>query len=494
MRANALHLLQLIEASSDARLEELATGAGAARPTQTAQAMRALAQLQLAVRLAPLQPADAMGLLHRYQQEQPLFGPIVLKLLYMFRDGADALTEFSGDLFQQPHTLAQCRMPRVEELAATRSSGFRLVACLRPERHSINRIRSLPPHTAAVWTLLECAVLTHERDTNGAARLLIALCDTLNNNNQWQQAAEIAAFATRRLPANRALRVEAARHLAFARRHDDIENLLKPFCQRHPDNRVAQGWLALAALALGRQREAFSLFDRHGIQHSSDFLALLCAELSRLDPVTHAWADAPRQRLRELEAGQLPNLPRLPDDPTALKVGAALFKILARERVEPQHFSQAIERFEAMVPSDAEVLTHQASLSPARLQLTFYLGFTLFGLHRYDEALPCFVACTLAEPRNPMFLSGLGQTLRAVGKPADAVSVLLDIKPQGPDDFSSFATLGMCHADLGHNTDAMSALKVAFSSYFFDNHDIFLRDLMKRCREALTETAEHGKD
>lgn len=411
----------------------------------------------------------ALTILHDLLQRAPDHAPLMLRVAGSLRDDGAVDAATFADLVSTPGAISRLHVPAGCGDAAgggVGSMGSLGVAI------ALRRARRLGEAAAdprdVVGPLLAVFLATPPaRLPSVAPRVVIQAALLLDEAGLVEAAWEIASFATARWPRSMALRTVTARLAVETRHWDDLARLLGPVFAATKTPRLARGYEALHALALGRLAHAASHFDAYGIPHDAAFLAELAILLAPHDDRFGSRTD------------NLPTTIDLPADKDAMR---------ALGRAEGFLFADRIEEGLAALEVPARTTTSKLP-TPAQALWLRLRGFALFKLRRFDEAALAFAAAAAADPHDAWYVSGAGQAFLFRGDAASAVACFRQVQPAGPDDFAALFHLGLAYARLGRLADARRALRRAFREFFVDTLEVSLQPMLRAILGPAAEAA-----
>lgn len=429
----------------------------------------ALDALRDARRLAEAGDAAAAGgRINDALQRWPDHAPWLVCVAGALRDGRTPEEEKEfADLIQTPGAAARMYAP-----AAAAVSGLAKL----PVVGTALGIRSAlsvdgDNHREAVDRLLALFAATPAASLPKVApRIAIQLALHLDEQGMSGAAHDVATFAQRRWSGSVALRTVAARFLVQERRWSKLAAMLEPVLKSAPNNRMARGYEALAALADGRLAECAAKLDQYGIPHDSAFLAELALLIAPYD-----------DRFGK-KVGDLPEKIEMPTDKGAAMVLNRAEKLLQRENIE-----EGLAALEDDKVAPRSSVSERPTVDQA-LWLRLH-GYAFYKLKRFDEAALNFAAAAAADPHDPWYVSGAGQALLFRGDAESAATCLRQVLPVGPDDFGAFFHLGLAYGQLGRLGDARRTLRAGFREFFVDTMEISLQPMVRSILGAAAEKA-----
>jgi Flp pilus assembly protein TadD len=204
--------------------------------------------------------------------------------------------------------------------------------------------------------------------------------------------------------------------------------------------------------------------------HDSAYLAELALLIARYDA---RFGD---------RRGDLPATIELPDDQGASHAMGRAEKLLLAEKFEEGLATLEDEKLAPRRPTSERPSLEQALWLRLR-------GFAFFRLKRFDDAALSFAAAVAAEPLDPWYVSGAGQSFLFRGDAESAVACLRRVQPVGPDDFAAFFHLGLAYGRLGMMGEARRALRTGFREFFVDTLEVSLQPMVREILGAAADRA-----
>jgi hypothetical protein len=417
--------------------------------------------------LADIESA-ALQTFHELLQTHPQRGGILHEIALVA--GVENLDSDSPvDPSQNPSLLKSLFLP--EPPNATPFILTNLLFPLRPLEKSFRRAGSKEyQFSEALSDLVITWLETTDEKTKEEvhAKFLIQAIKLFADHERSAGAEKLATLASRRISSSVPLKVIAAEQAAQNETWEACRDFAQVALQAEPENKVAGNWLALAQLAMGEKESAAGLWKEHSLQHTALYLSLLSVVLNEYDPdgpsvLAEEWLDVD---FDETNSGAI-QVPK--------NLVKAIVQLEAQLQSDPESEAadklvEGLEMVEVSDPKNGDEIAR------------FYLlrGYLMLVKNEIASAFEDLKIAIRFSPADPYVLSVMGQILRLLGRPKEAISCLRQIRPDGPDDFHAYFFLGLSYVDAGDRTKALSSLQYGFNNYFYDNIDLMFRPLMKR--------------
>ncbi|MGP8077665.1 MAG: tetratricopeptide repeat protein [Thermoplasmata archaeon] len=276
-------------------------------------------------------------------------------------------------------------------------------------------------------------------------------------------------------PASRHGRLAIAETLLLAGQYPEVVALVDPLLKEDPNDLAAWKARADAWRAIGRPNELLYSLQAILLLEPDDGAALLeMYRLRRESGETHEAYDALTRLVRsaapegqdptlQLERGDLAAGLGLPEEANAAYERAASMDPAYRLEIS---IRRARLRLAAGRPDlSLEVLDQGlkaiADGTPPSLGALLLRAEILSALERPSEARAAYEEVRRREPRSPVALAGIGQSMIAEGKHAEAAEFLRGAIPQLPPQEALFLELAEAESGVGHLDVASEAMRQA---------------------------------